>query len=97
MLAQRCSQLTTNLILKTKGKIKLLPSYILVIEVHTQEIPDPNNIYELDFNTFQLPKEVIPLHMMHHMDHKTPQRRKIPILNTNNTISNLRKNYLWQH
>ena len=56
MLAQSCSQLTTNLISKTKGKIKLLPSSISVIQVRTPKIPDPNNIYELDFDTFQLPK-----------------------------------------
>ena len=56
------------------------------------EIPDPNNIYELDFSTFQLPKGVIPLDVMHHMDHKMPQTLQIPILNTNNTISKLQKN-----
>ena len=64
----------------------MLPSSISVIDVMTPEIPEPNNIYELDFNTFQLPERVIPLDMMHCMDHKTPQTLKIPILNTNNTI-----------
>ena len=55
-------------------------------------MPHPNNIYELDFDTFQPPKRVIPLDVMHCMDHKTPQTLKIPILNTNNTVSNLGKN-----
>ena len=62
MLAQSCSQLTTN------------------------------NIYKLDFNIFQVPEGVIPPDMIHHMDHKMTQTLKIPILNTNNTISNLGKN-----
>ena len=70
---ESCSQITTNPILKTEGKIKLLPFSISVIEVRTPEIPDPSNIYELDFSTFQLPKGVIPLHVMHCMDHKTLQ------------------------
>ena len=91
-LEQNCSQLTTNSILKTKGKIKLLPSSISIIEVRTLEILDPNNIYYLDFDTFQLPKGNIPLDTMNHMDHKTPQILKIPILNTNYTVSNLGKN-----
>ena len=70
MLAQSCSQVTTNPILKIKGKINLLPSSISIIEVRMPEILDPNNIYELDFNTFQLPKGVIPLDIMHCMDLK---------------------------
>ena len=56
------------------------------------ENPDPNNIYELDFNTFQLPKGVIPLDVMYHMDHRMPQTLKNPILNTYNTFSNSGKN-----
>ena len=70
MLAQSYLQLTTNPILKSKDKNKLLPSSISVVVVRTLEIPDPNNIYELHFNTFQLPKGVIPLDVMHCMDHK---------------------------
>ena len=41
MHAQSYSQLTANPILKTKGKIKLLQSSILVIEVRTLEISRP--------------------------------------------------------
>ena len=91
MLAQNCLQLTTNPIFKTKGKIKLLPSSVSVIEVRTLEISDPSNIYELDFSTSQLPEGVIPLDMMHCMDHKISQTLKVPILNTNNSISSLGK------
>ena len=69
MLAQSCSQIVTNPILKTKGKIKLLPFSISVIEVRTPGIPDSNNIYEVNFNTFQLPEGIIPRDVMH-SDHK---------------------------
>ena len=92
MLAQSYLQIVTNSILKSKGKINLLPSSISVIEIWTPEIPDSNNIYELDFNTFKLPEGIIPLDMMHCMDHKIPRTLKVPILNINNTISSLAKN-----
>ena len=58
MLPQSCLQLTTNPVLKTEGKIKLLPSSISVIEVRIPEIPDSKIIYEIDFSTFQLQKEL---------------------------------------
>ena len=92
MLAQSCFQTVTYPILKTKGKIKILPSSFSVIEVRTPEIPDINNIYELDFSTFQLPEEMIPLDIMHHVDHKIPRTLKVYILNTNNIIYSLGKN-----
>ena len=92
MLAQSCSQIFTYPILKTKEKIKLLPTSVSVIEIRTPEFPDSNNIYELDFNTFQLLEEIIPLDVMHHIDHKMPRTLKVPILNTNNTICSLAKN-----
>ena len=71
MLTQSCLQLTTSPTLKTKDKIQLLLASISGIEVRTPEIPDPSHIYELDFNTFQLTKGVIPLDVMYHVDHKT--------------------------
>ena len=92
MHVQSCLKLTTNPIVKTIDTIKLLPFSISVIEVRTLEIPDPSNIYKLNCGTFQLPKGVIPLDVMHHMDHKMPQTLKVPILKTNNTTSGLGKN-----
>ena len=89
MLAQSCLQIVTNPISKTKGKIKLLPSSISVKEVQTPEIPDSNNIYELDFSIFQLPQGIILLDVIHCVDDKMPRTLKVPILNTNNTISSL--------
>ena len=92
ILAPNYSQIVTKPMLKTKGKIKLIPSSISVIEVRTPGIPDSNNIYEVDFNTFQLLEGIIPLDIMHHVDQKIPRTLKVPILNTNNTISSLAKN-----
>ena len=56
------------------------------------EVPDVDNLYELNFDTFQLLKGVIPLGVLHRMDHKTPQNLTIPILNTRNTTCSLNKN-----
>ena len=92
MFAQSCLQIVTNTILKTKGKIKLLPFSISVLEIRTPQIPGSNNIYELHFNTFYLPEEIIQLDVMHCMANKMPRTFKVPILNTDNTISSLAKN-----
>ena len=92
MLAQSCSQISTNQILKIKGKSTLLLSSMLFIEIRIPEIPDPNNIYELHFNRFQLLEGIIPLDVIHYIDHKMPRTLKVPILNTNNTISISAKN-----
>ena len=97
MLVESCLLLTTSPILKTKGKVKLLPTSISVIEVRPLEIPDPSNIYELDCNTFHLPKGVVPLDVMHYVDHKTPKTLNISILNINNIISSLGKEFTYDN
>ena len=56
------------------------------------EDPDVNNLCELNFDTFQLSEGIIPLDVLHRIDHKTPKHLTIPILNTNNTTSSLSKN-----
>ena len=65
---------------------------IPVVGVKKPEVPDINNLYELNFDTFQLPKGVIPLDILHRIDLKTPKNLTIPILNTNNTTCSLTKN-----
>ena len=54
-------------------------------------VPDVNNLYELNFNTSQLPKGVILLDVLHRTDHKTPKNLTIPTLNTYNTTCSLTK------
>ena len=92
VLAQSISHTTVNPILKIKGKVTLPPISISVVGVKMAEVPDVNNLYELNFDTFQLPEGVIPLDALHMIDHKTPKNLIIPILNPNNTICNLTKN-----
>ena len=41
---------------------------------------------------FQLPEVIIPLDIMHHVDHKIPRTLIVPFWNTNSTISILAKN-----
>ena len=50
-------------------------------------VQDINNLYELNFDTFQLPEGVIPFDGQHRIDYKTPKTLKIPIMNINNTCS----------
>ena len=64
---------------------------ISVVGVKMPEVPDVNDLYELSFYTFQLPDVVIPLDVLHRIDHKTLKNLTIPILNTNNTTCSLTK------
>ena len=92
MLAQSYLEIVNTPILKPKGKIKLLPSSISVIEIRIPEILGSNNINKLDFRTFQLPEGDVLLDMTHHVDHKITRMLKVPISNPNNTTSGLEKN-----
>ena len=92
MLAQSCSQILTYPILKSKGKLKLLPFSISVMEVRTPEILDSNNINKVDFNTFQLPEGIISTRCNASHGSQHAKNVESSILNTNNTISSLAKN-----
>ena len=46
---------------------------VSVVEIKMLKVPDTNNLYELNFDMFQLPEGVIPLDVLHRMDHKTPK------------------------
>ena len=72
MLAQSISQVMVKPVLKTKGKIILPPSSVSVLEIRIPEISDTNNLYELDLDTSQLPEGIIPLDVLHQINHKTP-------------------------
>ena len=92
MIAQSISQATTNPILKTKGKVTLPPMSVSIVEIKMPIVPNTDNLYELNFDMFHLPEGVIPLDVLHRMDHKTPKTLTIPIMNTNNTTCSLTKN-----
>ena len=91
MISQNISQTTTNPILKTKGKVSLPPLSVSVVEIKIPTVPNTNNLYELNFETFQLPEGVIPLDVLHRMDHKAPKTLNTPIMNTTNTTCCLTK------
>ena len=73
MIAKSILQATTNPILKTKGKITLPPMSVSVVEIKMPMVPNTNNLYQLNFDMFQLPEGVIPLNALHRMEHKTPK------------------------
>ena len=77
MVAQAISQTIINPIIKMKGKITLPPS-ISVIAIKTPMLHNTNNLYELNFDTFELPECVVPLDIVHGVDHKTPQSLVFP-------------------
>ena len=62
---------------------------ISLISVKTPPLHNTNDLYKLNFNTFQLPEGVIPLGILHKVNHKTPQYLNIPILNTNNSFCSI--------
>ena len=92
MIAEAISQITDNPILKTKGKFTLPPMSVSVVGVKTPTLCNTNNVYEVNFDTFQLPEGVIPLVVLHRVDHKMPQNLNIPILNTNNSFCSIFRN-----
>ena len=65
---------------------------VSVVEIKMPTVPDTNNLYELNFDMFQLPEGVNPLNTLHGMDHKTLKPLNVPIMNTNNTTCTLTKN-----
>ena len=73
MIAQSVSQATTNPILKTKGKVTLKPMSVSVVEIIMPTVPNTNYLYKLNVDTVQLPDGVIPLDVLHRMEHKTPK------------------------
>ena len=92
MKAQAISQTTNSPILKTKGKIMLPPMSISIVGIKMPTLQNTNNVYELNFETFQLLKGVITLNVLHRIDHKTPQSLSVSILNANNSFCSILKN-----
>ena len=90
-MAQANSQTVDCHIIKTKGKVTLPPMSLSIIEVKTPKIPNTTILYELNADTFQLPKCVILLNISHRVDHKTPQHLNIPILNAKNVPCSIGK------
>ena len=62
-----------------------------IVAIKTPTLQNTNSLYELNFDTFQLPEGVVPLDVMHRVDHKTQQSLNIPLLNTNNNSCRISK------
>ena len=74
MVAEAISQVTDNSILKTKGKVTLPAVSLSVVGIKTPTLPNPNNLYELNFSIFQFLEGVIPLDVVHRVNYKTPPK-----------------------
>ena len=61
------------------------------ISIQTQQSLDTNSLFEINLDR-QLPKGIIPLDVVHNINHKQPQELIIPILNIANTDVKLLKN-----
>ena len=81
VITESCHSKIGEPILKTKGNIILKPNSISVIAVKTPKIPDTNILYEVD-SKFQIPEGIIPLDVLHRVDHKTPREMNIHTLHT---------------
>ena len=62
---------------------------VSIISVKMPPLCNTNDVYELNFNTLQLQEGVIPVDILHKVNHKTPQCLNIPILNANNSFCNI--------
>ena len=76
-----------------KGKITLPPMSISIVDIKTPTLQNTNNLYELNFDTFQLPEVVVLLDIVHRLDCKIPQSLNIPIPNSNNSSCSISKGY----
>ena len=92
MIVQAISQTTNSPILKTKGKITLTAMSVSIVGIKMPTLQNSNNMYALNFDTFQLPEGVISLGVLPRINHKTPQSLSISILNTNNVFCSISKN-----
>ena len=90
MVVQSIPTPTIEPIIKTKGKVKLNPHSITVVSVKTPQNIGASHVYKLN-HKFPLPSGVIPIDIIHKFDYKIPWELKIPILNTNNNVTNITK------
>ena len=62
---------------------------VSVLSVKMLPLNNTNDVYKLNFNTFQLQEGVIPLDILHKVNHNTPQYLNIPIFNANNCFCSI--------
>ena len=79
-----------NQLVKAKGQCTLQGRSITWISVKTTRNIQANNLLEINLDR-QLPKGLIPLDVLHNIEHKQPQEMLIPLLNVMNLVVKLPK------
>ena len=77
-------------LVKTKGQCRLQGRLITWISIKMPRNIEVNNLLEVHLDR-QLPKGVIPLDVLHNIEHKQPQEMLIPLLNVMNSVVKLPK------
>ena len=77
-------------LLKTKGNMILKPNSISVIELKNPKMLDTIILYGVN-SKFQLQKGIMPLDVLHRVDHKIPREMNIQILNTSSNSMPINK------
>ena len=90
-LALSLTPQSPNQLIKTKDQCTLQSRSITWFSVKTPRNIQANNLLEITFDR-QLPKGLIPLDVLHSIEHKQPQEMLIPLLNVMNTVVKLPKN-----
>ena len=80
-----------NQLVKTEGQCTLQGRSITWISVKTPRNIQANNLLEINLDK-QLPKGLIPLDVLHNIEHKQPQEMLILLLNVMNSVVKLPKN-----
>ena len=91
-IAESVNRLKSSPIIKMKGKIKLNPESIALVEVQEPRDIIDNKKYQLNPEGY-LPQGIIPLHLVHSFN-KTPRTLFVPILNTSSKYENIPKGSL---
>ena len=82
---------TSKQLVITKGQCMLQGRSITWILVKTPRNIQINSLFEITLDR-QLPKGLIPLDVLHNIQHKQPQEMLVPLLNTVNSVVKLPKN-----
>ena len=78
-------------LVKSKGQCTLQGRSITWISVKTPRIIQGNSAFEINLGR-QLPKDLIPIDVLHNIEHKQPQEMLIPLQNVMNSVVKLPKN-----
>ena len=78
-------------LVKSKGQCTLHGRSIIWISIKTPRNIQVNSVFEINLDR-QLPKGLIPLDVLHNIEHKQPQEMLILLLNVMNSVFKLPKN-----